>query len=114
MEFMEQKFLKQGFSGYVAEVLVWNFGSFEEVIRSIAKIKTKQVIGKSTKKFDTPISIMDPIDSQRNLAAAISNENIGKFVLLCRRFLKKPSISYFKTKKENHQIKYEKLYYCKF
>lgn len=90
---------QQGFSGYAAEVLVWNYGSFEEVIRSIAKVKPEQVIGKATKKFDTPISIMDPIDSQRNLAAAISNENIGKFVLLCRRFLKKPSILYFKTRK---------------
>ena len=90
---------QQGFSGYVAEVLIWNFGGFEEVIRSIAKVKPGQVIGKATKKFDTPISIIDPIDSQRNLAAAISNENIGKFVLLCRRFLKKPSISYFKDQK---------------
>ena len=90
---------KQGFSGYVAEVLIWNFGSFEDVVRSIAKVKSEQVIGKATKKFDTPISIMDPIDSQRNLAAAISNENIGKFVLLCRRFLRKPSVSYFKDKK---------------
>ena len=90
---------QQGFSGYVSEVLVWNFGSFEEVIRAIAKVNPDQVIGKATKKFDTPISIIDPIDSQRNLAAAISNENIGKFVLLCRRFLKKPSISYFKDQK---------------
>ena len=90
---------KQGFSGYVAEVLVWNFGSFEEVIRSIAKVKPEQVIGKATKKFDTPISIIDPIDPQRNLAAAISNENIGKFVLLCRKFLKRPSLSYFKNQK---------------
>ena len=90
---------KQGFSGFVAEVLIWNFGSFENVIKSMAKIKSEQIIGKSTKKFDTPIAIMDPIDPQRNLAAAISNENIGRFILLCRAFLKKPSISFFKTKR---------------
>ena len=90
---------QQGFSGYVAEVLVWNFGSFEQVIRSMAKVKPEQVIGKATKKFDTPISIMDPIDPERNLAAAISNDNIGKFILLCRKFLNKPSITYFKQQK---------------
>ena len=90
---------KQGFSGYIAEVLIWNFGSFENIIRSISKIKPEQVIGKSTKKFDTPITIMDPVDPERNLVAAISNENIGKFVLLCRAFLKKPSISFFKDNK---------------
>ena len=91
---------KQGFSGYVSEVLVWNFRSFENVIKNIAKIKRDQVIGKASKKFDTPIVIMDPIDDQRNLAAAISMENIGKFVLVCRDFLKKPSVSFFKEKKK--------------
>lgn len=91
---------QQGFSGYIAEVLIWNFGSFESVVRSISKIKPEQVIGNSTKKFDTPITIMDPIDPERNLVAAISNENIGRFVLLCRSFLKKPSISFFKNSKK--------------
>ena len=89
---------KQGFSGYVAEVLVWNFGSFEDVIKKISKIKLGQVIGKATKKFETPIVIMDPIDTNRNLAAAISTENIGRFVLACRAFLKKPSLSFFKSR----------------
>ena len=89
---------KQGFSGYVAEVLIYNFRSFEGVIKKIAKIKRNQVIGKASKKFNTPIVIMDPIDEQRNLAAAISTENIGKFVLVCREFLKKPSASFFKPK----------------
>jgi len=89
---------KQGFSGYVAEVLVWNFGSFENVIKKISKIKLGDVIGKASKKFETPIVIIDPIDGNRNLAAAISTENIGKFVLSCRAFLKKPSLSFFKSR----------------
>ena len=72
---------KQGFSGYVSEVLILNFKSFENTIRTISAIKEKQVIGKTTKKFDTSIVIIDPVDSNRNLAAAISDENIGKFVL---------------------------------
>ena len=89
---------KQGFSGYVAEVLVWNFGGFENVIKKISKIKLGDIIGKASKKFETPIVITDPIDSNRNLAAAISTENIGKFVLSCRAFLKKPSQSFFKSR----------------
>jgi len=95
---------KQGFSGYVAEVLIWNFRSFEGVIKKIAKIKRNQIIGNASKKFDTPIVIMDPIDDQRNLAAAISTENIGKFVLVCREFLKKPSASFFKTKPSSKKV----------
>jgi len=95
---------KQGFSGYVAEVLIWNFRSFEGVIKKIAKIKRNQIIGNASKKFDTPIVIMDPIDDQRNLAAAISTENIGKFILVCREFLKKPSASFFKTKPSSKKV----------
>ncbi len=91
---------KQGFSGYVSEVLVLNFGSFENVIKAIAELKKGQVIGKATKEFDTPIIVIDPIDGNRNLGAAISAENVAKFVLVSRAFLKKPSISFFKLKKK--------------
>ena len=90
---------QQGFSGYVCEVLILNFGSFENVVKSIAKIKENQTIGKTLTKFETPITIIDPIDSKRNLAAAISEENIGKFILNCRAFQIKPSLKYFKPKK---------------
>jgi tRNA nucleotidyltransferase (CCA-adding enzyme) len=90
---------KQGFSGYVCEVLILNFGSFENVVKSIAKIKESQTIGKTSTKFETAITIIDPIDSKRNLAAAISEENIGKFILNCRAFQIKPSLKYFKAKK---------------
>jgi tRNA nucleotidyltransferase (CCA-adding enzyme) len=76
----------QGFSGYVSEVLILNFGNFENLIKSISKIQQNQIIGKTTKNFETPIVIIDPIDNNRNLAAAISNENIGKFILVCRAF----------------------------
>jgi tRNA nucleotidyltransferase (CCA-adding enzyme) len=88
----------QGVSGYVTEVLVLNYGSFLEVLRTIASLRENQVIGKPSKKFDTPVVIIDPIDSNRNLAAAISVENIGKFVLASRAFLNKPSISFFRKK----------------
>lgn len=90
---------KQGFSGYVSEVLILNFGNFENTIRSIGKIQQGQIIGKTSKVFETLIVIIDPIDSNRNLAAAISNENIGKFILLCRAFENKPKLEFFIQKK---------------
>lgn len=90
---------KQGFSGYVAEVLILNFGSFENVVKSISKIKENQIIGNATKKFETSIVIIDPIDSNRNLAAAITEENIGKFILSCRAFQSNPSKKFFRYTK---------------
>ncbi len=97
---------KQGFSGYVSEVLVLHFGSFENVIKSISEIKENQVIGKASKKFETSIVIIDPIDSNRNLAAAISDENIGKFILISRAFKEKPRLELFKNKKLKVSKKY--------
>jgi len=87
---------KEGFSGYVAEVLISYFGSFEKTLKKISKWKKGDIIGKSTKKFNSPIVIIDPIDSKRNLGAAISVESLGKFVLASREFLKKPSKKFFK------------------
>ena len=89
----------QGFSGYVAEVLVYYFGSFSNVIKEISKIKKNGMIGNSPRRFDSPVVIIDPIDNNRNLGAAISMKNLSKFILLSRSYLKKPSLSYFKNKK---------------
>jgi len=90
---------KQGFSGYISEVLILQFGSFEKLVKSISKIKEKQVIGETSNQFDTAIVVIDPIDDKRNLAAAISNENIVKFILICRALKEKPNLDFFKTKK---------------
>jgi len=86
---------KEGFSGYVSEVLISYFGSFEKTIKKISELKKGQVIGKSTKKFNSSIVIIDPVDNNRNLGTAISIDNLGKFVLASRLFLKKPSKKFF-------------------
>lgn len=90
---------KQGFSGYVSEVLIHHFETFENLINFVAEIKEDQIIGKTKKKFNTPIIIIDPIDNTRNLAAAISNENLGKFIISSKAFRDKPSLKFFKNKK---------------
>jgi len=96
---------KEGFSGYVSEVLISYFGSFEKTIKKISELKKGQVIGKSTKKFDSPIVIIDPVDNNRNLGTAISIDNLGKFVLVSRAFLKNPSKKFFKKPVSNRIMK---------
>ena len=105
---------KQGLSGYVSEVLILNYGTFENVIKSISKIKKNEVIGNTTKKFDTIIVIIDPIDSNRNLASAISNQNIGKFVLACRSFLLNPSQEFFIKSKRKRSYTWKNVLVVKF
>ena len=89
---------KQGFSGYVCEVLVYYLGSFEKVLKKIAKLQNNEMIGESPRKFESPMVLIDPIDRNRNLGAAISIENVTNFILIARNFLKKNSVSYFKQK----------------
>jgi len=96
---------KEGFGGYVAEVLVLHFGSFLGVLEAASNFALNQIIGNPTKKFDTPLVIIDPIDSNRNLGTAISAESVGKFVLAARSFLKKPSLLFFKPKPLKPNIK---------
>ena len=89
---------KQGFSGYVCESLVYYLGSFENVLKKMAKLQNNEMIGESPRKFESPMVIIDPIDRNRNLGAAISIDNVTNFILIARNFLKKNSISYFKEK----------------
>ena len=106
---------KQGFSGYVSEVLILNFGTLENIVKSFSKVEENQVIGKTSQKFETPIVIIDPIDSKRNLAAAISEENIGKLVLNCRTFQLNPSKKFFNPKKiKKSKINLENVLIIKF
>ena len=88
----------QGFSGYAAEVMIWHFGGFVETMRGMADIKHGTAIGKTAKNFDTPVPIIDPIDENRNLAAAISNRNMGLFILACRKIADSPGMDPLEAK----------------
>ncbi len=90
---------KEGFGGYVSEVLVHYYGTFMGVIEAAANFSQGQVIGNPTKKFESALVLIDPIDSNRNLGTAISTQNVGKFILAARAFLKKPSLVFFTGKK---------------
>ncbi len=77
---------KGGFSGYAAESLVLYCGGFTAVMETIARAENGSVLGQGARKFQTPITILDPIDNNRNLAAAISNRNMGIFMMACKAF----------------------------
>lgn len=91
-----------GFSGYVSEVLVHKYGSFESVLRAAADWQKRQVVAAGdydpdvVKGFNSSIVIIDPVDSRRNLGTAISPESAGRFMLAARAFLGRPSIQFFK------------------
>lgn len=89
---------KESFGGYVAEVLVHNYGSFLGVLEAASNFTQGQEIGSPSKKFETALVLIDPIDSNRNLGTAISAQNVARFILAARAFLKKPSVTFFTGK----------------
>ena len=100
-----------GFSGYVTEVLVLKYGSFEGVLQKFSDIEPNHIISldqpdkKAIEKFNSPIIIIDPIDTHRNLGAAISSDCVAKFILASRHFLKNPSTEFIrKSAKFNPKI----------
>jgi len=95
----------EGFSGYVSEVLVLKYSSFENLLRAAADWQERQIIAVSDYDSDfvrvsnSPVIIIDPVDSRRNLGTAISPESVAKFMLAARKFLEIPSLDFFKEGK---------------
>ncbi|NYZ77306.1 CCA tRNA nucleotidyltransferase [Candidatus Micrarchaeota archaeon] len=109
-----------GFSGYLCELLAVRYGSFGRLMKEAAKWKLPVVIDLKKyyrpkdkdgvlKKFGMEFIVIDPTDRNRNVAAALSGENLKKFVSLCRRFDKKPSENFFFRKPETFEEKIRRM-----
>ncbi len=101
----------KGFSGYICEILVVNYGSFVNVLKSAVKWKEKDVIDVrkyfkkgevfrtlNSSKLFSPLIVIDPVQESRNAAAALSYEKFELFKKKAKEFLKKPSIKFFEKK----------------
>jgi tRNA nucleotidyltransferase (CCA-adding enzyme) len=91
-----------GFSGYLCELLVINYGSFMECVKSASKWRAGHVLTfensdkeQAAKKFKSPLVVIDPVDRNRNVSAAISLEKFYTFVRACKEFCDKPKEDFF-------------------
>lgn len=103
----------RGFSGYGLELLIHHYKSFLKFAGAVAKSKDKIVIDIEKRyknkrsilmdinasKLQSPIILIDPTYKQRNVLAALSDETFEKFIKVCKKFLKKPSINAFELEK---------------
>ncbi|MFH1789191.1 MAG: CCA tRNA nucleotidyltransferase, partial [Candidatus Altiarchaeota archaeon] len=95
----------QGFSGYLAEIITIHYGSFKKVLKAASDWKVGKTLdseslwddAESLKYYftDATLIIVDPVDRDRNVAAAVSTESLAKFILASKDFLKKPSKEFF-------------------
>ncbi|MDE1869701.1 MAG: CCA tRNA nucleotidyltransferase [Candidatus Micrarchaeota archaeon] len=95
----------KGFSGYLCELLIYSFGSFEGLMESASNFKMPLCIVPGEKeakvdkgvfrKFNAEFVVIDPVDKDRNVAAGVSLESLGRFVSLARSFVQKPDLRHF-------------------
>lgn len=94
----------EGFSGYLVELLIIHYGSFRETLVNasswrppiIIDIEGYYTIRELVKKFQRKdIIVVDPVDPNRNVAAAVSKKSLTTFIAASRRYLEKPSLTYF-------------------
>ncbi len=94
----------RGFSGYLCELLVLKYGSFRGVLESSLNWRRGEAIEldrPAGRKFEEPLVLIDPVDPNRNVASAVSVEQMASFVHAAREYLRQPRPSYFFPKPLN-------------
>ncbi len=88
----------QGFSGYLCEIVVLKYGTFRKALEACACWKAGETITLEKAKhqwFDSPLTFIDPVDPNRNVASALSRENFLFFVKACSEYLAAPKREFF-------------------
>jgi tRNA nucleotidyltransferase (CCA-adding enzyme) len=92
-----------GFSGYLCEMMVLEYGNFIETLKNAANhwqygysfdledYGTSQL-------FNDPMVAVDPVDKNRNVAAALTLQKMSEFVVAAGNFLNNQSVEYFRLK----------------
>jgi len=96
------KIEKEGFSGYLTELVVLKYGSFKKALKGMSEWVPGTVLSLSSvneeqerNKFQTSLVFIDPTDGNRNVAAALSVEQFARVIASARAFLEKPNKKFF-------------------
>ncbi len=94
-----------GFTGYLCEILVYQYGSLLGLLEAAAAFAPPVVLDPKSrrrlsdqalvKRFNSSFIVIDPVDPGRNVAAGVSTESLARFVLVAREFVKEPSMRCF-------------------
>lgn len=96
----------RGFSGYLCELLIQEYGSFKNLTQSASNWGEKEIIDPHNhhdklpeeleKKFSRDsLIVIDPVDSERNVASVLTSEKYAEFIHRCWRFEQNPGINFF-------------------
>ncbi len=93
-----------GFSGMLVETLILHYQSFLETLSQASRWKPVIFLDlekpptsqdSRSKDLGSPLVVIDPVDPNRNLAAAVRDDKLWGFVAASRELQKNPGIWYF-------------------
>ena len=90
----------QGVSGYLVELLIIMFGGFKQTIEEVSQWGSSvrlDMENHSSHNFESPLTLIDPTDPTRNVAAALSLENFSRLQHCSRDFLSNPRVDFFNS-----------------
>ncbi|MDO5815826.1 MAG: CCA tRNA nucleotidyltransferase [Methanobrevibacter sp.] len=80
-----------GFAGYLCELLILHYGTFEETLKAAINWKFGHKIdieGYGTAdKFKDPLIVIDPTDEKRNVGAALRLDRMAEFIQSARNYI---------------------------
>ncbi len=91
----------RGFSGFLTELLVLEFGGFAALLEAAADWHPPVRIdpaGHGTENYDDPLVVVDPTDPERNVAAVLSRTNLARFQHHARELRRAPRAAAFERR----------------
>ena len=103
-----------GFSGHILDILIIHYGSFKNLLTVFSKYEYEDLkkpiiidteknlaspLTQLNKNKITPLIIIDPIQKDRNSAAALSKDRLWMFIIAAKEFLKNPNSKFFEIQK---------------
>jgi tRNA nucleotidyltransferase (CCA-adding enzyme) len=89
----------RGFSGYLCELLVYQYGDLRSLLRKTQDWSREMRIDPADvdtgQGFESNFVVVDPVDPERNVAAVLSEDNLARFILLASDFEREPSAEFF-------------------
>ncbi|DAC72990.1 MAG TPA: CCA tRNA nucleotidyltransferase [Thermoplasmata archaeon] len=88
----------EGFSGYLCEIMILKYRTFQQLIEQVQHWCLREILTLeegTNLEFNTPLVFIDPVDSERNVASALSKEKFDLFIKACQDYQKEPRLTFF-------------------
>lgn len=88
----------QGFSGYLCELLIIKYESFHQLLNQVQQWKEGIQLTLTSHEipdFEDPLIFIDPVDKDRNVAAAVAHHTFQRFITASNEYVQQPKKTFF-------------------